>query len=413
TPDESGITSQPDESVETPPAESHVTPPTNANYTQAENFKIRETQNQEPWCSQYTNAAAVNTTYKATDTAVTSAKEIMRLKNPGVSDEELLQTAGGTLENSVKVLQDSYQIATDIEMRTLSFAEVKQEIDAGGIIQIDMYDSESEEAIGTGDNLGHAVTIVGYVMPKEGNQAPYYIIWNPWWNSTFYLSSNAKTMNLAGTKYEWKRTWHNWRKTNGTRSARTLDPSIGDQKVSSAVNPYSLEKTNSKNLIDDTFFNKNVLDFGKNSDILNQNVSQFGAETQVEEVLSGSIFGYRYNYSFGDYDTRELLQIRWNENKKISKSYYETASRFKESVDAMNSAKNELKSSLGISGAMLIGLLTALFFQPAFPVAVMILEGLGLVGAGIDSIGIIRTAYSYLNNKEYVKQAYNDCVPIM
>lgn len=296
TPDESGITSQPDESIETPPAESHVTPPTNANYTQAENFKIRETQDQEPWCSQYTNAAAVNTTYKATDTAVTSAKEIMRLKNPGVSDEELLQTAGGTLENSVKVLQDSYQIATDIEMRTLSFAEVKQEIDAGGIIQMDVYDSDSEEAIGTGDNLGHAVTIVGYVMPKEGNQAPYYIIWNPWWNSTFYLSSNAKTMNLAGTKYEWKRTWHNWRKTNGTRSARTLDPSLGDQKVSSTSNPYALkeEKGSSLELGLETTLNRDLTEFGKNESISNQSVAQYGSPVSLLDLY---VTGAKYWYA--------------------------------------------------------------------------------------------------------------------
>lgn len=45
--------------------------------------------------------------------------------------------------------------------------------------------------------------------------------------------------------------------------------------------------------------------------------------------------------------------------------------------------------SLGLSVAMLVGLLTALFFQPAFPIAYSILEGFGLIGASVDGVSII------------------------
>ncbi|MCG4775248.1 hypothetical protein L0O83_19365, partial [Lawsonibacter sp. DFI.5.51] len=70
-----------------------------------------------------------------------------------------------------------------------------------GIIQIDGNNNDSKDAPRTGDNLGHAVSIVGYITPTSGKQVPYYIIWNPWWETTFYLSTNAKTYNLGGTNY--------------------------------------------------------------------------------------------------------------------------------------------------------------------------------------------------------------------
>lgn len=55
---------------------------------------------------------------------------------------------------------------------------------------------------------------------------------------------------------------------------------------------------------------------------------------------------------------------------------------------------------------MLIALLLELIFAT-------ILEGFGLIGVSVDGVSIIQRIYSYLNNKEYVKQAYNEVVPIM
>ncbi|MGY0191497.1 hypothetical protein ACQ7AI_12040, partial [Lactococcus petauri] len=83
------------------------------------------------------------------------------------------------------VMKTNYNTVADVENRTLSFAEVKKEIDAGGTISIDGYNSESTDAPGTGENLGHQVSIVGYVTPTSGTQTPYYVVWNPWWQTTF------------------------------------------------------------------------------------------------------------------------------------------------------------------------------------------------------------------------------------
>ncbi len=301
TPDESGITSKPDESVETPPEESHVAPPTNANYIQPEYFNIRETQGQEPWCSDYVNAGAINTIYKApldateTKGAITTAKKLMQLDRPGVPDEELVTLPGTTVAHALEVMQKNYNVTADFEMRTLSFAEVKKEIDAGGIIQMDGNNSESTDAPGTGDNLGHAVAIVGYVVPKEGNQVPYYIVWNPWWNGTFYLSSNAKTYNLSGTKYKWTRTWHNWRKTDGTRSIQKLDPSIGDQKVMSDSNPYVAKQIKNPSLnsgiVGQSHYD--MFNFGGNNDSVEQSVAQYNPPESILDIFkTGNSYWY-------------------------------------------------------------------------------------------------------------------------
>lgn len=419
-PDESGIELPPSESVETPPEESDIQPVASAHYIETDYFAIRETQGQVPWCSSFVNAAAVNTVYQAPldesedKGAVTTAKKLMQLDRPGIPDEELENLPGTTVQNALDILKKNYQVTADFEQRALSFEEVKKEIDAGGIIQMDGKPEEGSENGGE----GHAVSIVGYVTPKEGDQAPYYIVWNPWWDTTFYLSSQAKTFNLAGVKYEWYRTWHNWRKVDGVSSVQTLDPELGNQEVLRGDNPYATITEKEARTLDlglSKLYNVDLFDFNnrKNDNILSQRVSLFGSEINVEEVLSGSTFGYRYNKSFGEYDDRELLQVRWNGNKKIVKSYSVAPSRFKDLVDELNSTKQEITGSLGISGAMFIALLTALVFQPAFPVAVAILEGLGLVGASFPTIEVITGVYSYLNNKEYIKEAYNDCIPVM
>ncbi|MFK4927111.1 hypothetical protein ACI1TM_10855, partial [Lactococcus garvieae] len=89
TPNDSGITTPPTSSVTTPPTDSTIKPTTTANYAQPKDFKIRETQHQEPWCTSYVAASAVNTISHAGETPVTSAKDIMKLDRPGIPDEEL------------------------------------------------------------------------------------------------------------------------------------------------------------------------------------------------------------------------------------------------------------------------------------------------------------------------------------
>ena len=410
TPDESGITDEPDESVETPPEESNVVPPTSANYTPAEHFNIREIQGQEPWCSQYTNAAAVNTAYKVNEEAITSAKEIMRLKNPGVSDEDLLQMGGGTISNSVEVLQDNYKIATDIEMRTLSFEEVKKEIDAGGIIQIDVYDSESEEAIGTENNLGHAIAIVGYVESKEGNQAPYYIVWNPWWDNTFYWSSEAETFNLGGVKYKWERTWHNWRKNTDSRSSSTIDSDIEEQKVASTPNPYSIQESKNTsldsgaNLGIQTQSHTNSFNFYVNLDILNQNVSNFGSVMSVKNPFSPDIYGF----ATGKMNNKNALSAVKNGNvKNVYLDGNQAANDFKSAVLSMFVDRNEIANyalSLGVVMAVtiIVGAIPGL--NLALPIVTEILAG--LLGA-VDIYLFLQTCYDYRYDFEDTVASYN------
>ncbi|WP_270335316.1 C47 family peptidase [Lactococcus petauri] len=412
TPNDSGITTPPTSSVTTPPTDSTIKPTTTANYAQPKDFKIRETQHQEPWCTEYVAASAVNTILHAGETPVTSAKAIMKLDRPGIPDEELATLPGTTIAHLLEVMKTNYNTVADVENRTLSFAEVKKVIDAGGTISIDGYNSESTDAPGTGENLGHQVSIVGYVTPTSGTQTPYYVVWNPWWQTTFYLSANAKTFNLGGVKYKWTRTWHNWKKVSpASRSVQSIDPEIGKQKVASTANPMALKETTklSLDLAKPGTFSTNIQDFSTKENPLNQKVSQYGAEIPVTDYLSGNSFGYRFSLASTNVEERELMQLRWNGNIKTAKSYNIQASKFKEALDGLRTDQNDFKHNLGMSTAMIIGMLTALFFQPAFPIAVAILEGLGIIGNGVDIYGTVKLAFSYLDHVKVLKQSYNNC----
>ncbi|MDR2976624.1 MAG: hypothetical protein LBV19_04865 [Streptococcaceae bacterium] len=231
-PDGTEVSNKPSTSVVTPPpATSNVKPAVNANYETASNFKVSETQGQEPWCSEYVQAAAVNT---LENSQLTSAKQIMQLLNPGVSDEELATKGSGHISDNVNVLKNSYQVTEDIENRALSFDEVKKEIDAGGIIEMDENNVSSTPGSEEDQETAHAVAIVGYVLPSDNKgEAPYYEIWNPWWQGTFYMSSQSKTMKLGGIDYKWMRTWHNFRRIANSAS-QSIDENVLNQKTASA-----------------------------------------------------------------------------------------------------------------------------------------------------------------------------------
>lgn len=409
TPDESGITDKPDESVVTPPDESNMAPTTNATYAKEPDFHIREIQGQQPWCSEYTNAAAVNTVYKAplddgdTKGAVTAAKKIMQLDRPGVSDKELENLPGTTVQHILQVLQDNYKVTADFEMRALSFAEVKKEIDAGGIVQMDGNNSEASDVEGTGDNLGHSVAIVGYVTPTEGNQSPYYIVWNPWWDTTFYLSTNAKTYNLGGVKYQWTRTWHNWRKTDGTRSVRKLAPSIGNQKVMSTPNPAALKvRKQTFNLGLSTSFNKKLLNFGiTNKDIQTQNVAQFGAERSVYAPFYGDEFGYSESLD----SNKSYMKVRYNKSTKTVS--YGNGAAFSKDVDGLIDIGDELTLTGGLTIAYYSALIIVGITFPEATIIVSAMENLGIVVKGMSPIEAARLIIKYIDTVNDTKSAYN------
>lgn len=402
TSNDSGITTPPTSSVTTPPTNSNIQPTTTANYKQAKDFKIREKQGQQPWCSEYVNAAAVNTVSHAGEKAITSAKEIMQLDRPGLNDEELSKLPGTTIEHILKVIKDKYQVTADFEERTLSFAEVKKEIDAGGIIQIDGNNNDSKDAPGTGDNLGHAVSIVGYVTPTSGKQVPYYIIWNPWWETTFYLSTNAKTYNLGGTNYKWARTWHNWKKTSPSTSVKTLDPKIANKKVTQTPNPMSL-KDNTKlslDLANPGVWKANLRDFRNKQDGFKQSVANLGAVISVKNPFSPDIYGF----ATGKLNNKNGLSVIKN---NIVKNVYldgnSAAQDYKSAIWSMYVDRNDIASyalSLGVIMAVTIIVGAVPVLNAALPAVTSML--MGSLGA-VDVYQFLQTCYDF-------KDDYNDTV---
>lgn len=291
-----------------------------ADYVTVPDFGIRETQSQQPWCSRFVNAAAVNTVYKAKDTegpgsgAITTAKKLMQLEFPNMSDEELENFGGGTVGECLEVLQKNYQVTADFEQRALSFDEVKKELDNDGIIQMDGTDND-DTSTNISDKSGHAVAIVGYVMPKDGDTTkhpPYYEVWNPWWQKTFYLSSKSNTFRLGGVNYKWNRTWHKWRKSN---SPVKIDKALRDIKV-----------------------------------------AEYGSEATVFDLTNMVEWGYSYST---DHD-RKTMRARMDGSHEYGSSNNPNAVAFKEGVDSMRSNLGALEAALPLSViTVIVGLVSA------------------------------------------------------
>lgn len=280
----------------------------NATYHPLSAFKINETQGQEPWCSEYVAASAINTLNKTNNV---TAQAIMQAYRPNVSLDGLKTMGGGSIEDSLKALQSKYQVTADVENRALSFDEVKKELDAGQIIEADAYDQNETAPQGSEDNVGHSLAIVGYIMPADGDttkHAPYYEVWNPWWGNTFYVSSKAPYFNLAGTQYKWTRTWHNWRKVTTGATTKTA-PAVAQQKVASVANP-NVTKENVLLNINKSIGEQQVSNYGSPSvyiDIFHKGYSYWYAYRNDNERIQLGIniataFGYnRQNNAFGKY----------------------------------------------------------------------------------------------------------------
>lgn len=405
TPNDSGITTPPTSSITTPPTNSNIKPNTTASYKDNSNFHVRETQGQEPWCTSYVQASAVNTIGKAPlnqtadKGAITTAKKLMQLSYPGTSDSDLSKMNGKTVQEALKNLEKNYQTTATIEERTLSFAEVKKEIDAGGIVSMDGYDIDSTDKPGTGENLGHEVAIVGYVTPTSGTQTPYYVVWNPWWNSTFYLSANAKTFNLGGVKYKWTRTWHNWRKTAPASSAvQSIDPKIADKKVASTPNPMALKETTklSFELATPGTLKTNIQNFRNRENILSQNVAQYGAETKTFDYKRMVEWGYSYT---NDHN-RSKMRARMDGSHEYAPSNTINAATFKQGVDDMNSNFNVIKWAVPTSiFIVLLGLASA-------GASTIMGEVIGSFGGSAGPGAIIFATYKYLEAEKLVWDIY-------
>ncbi|MDM7474337.1 C47 family peptidase [Lactococcus lactis] len=324
----------------------------NAAYHPLSAFKINETQGQEPWCSEYVAASAINTMNQTTDV---TAQAVMQAYQPNVSLEQLKTMTGGSIDNALKALQSKYQVTADVENRALSFDEVKKELDAGQIIEADAFDQNETAPQGSEDNVGHSLAIVGYIMSADGDttkHAPYYEVWNPWWGNTFYVSSKAPYFNLAGTQYKWTRTWHNWRKMATGATTKTA-PVIAQQKVASALNPEAIKVKTFPQLSPKVqLYNPktpNPTDYlfqdyplPKNN-ILEGLVSEMGSETRCTNFLTGTEYGYSESKNGG-----YLVRARIGSNRKTIKAGTLTT-RFEKDVDQMKDYRKGLLASMTLS----------------------------------------------------------------
>lgn len=410
TPNDSGITTPPTSSITTPPTNSNIKLNTTASYKDNSNFHVRETQGQEPWCTSYVQASAVNTIGKAPlnhtadKGAITTVKKLMQLSYPGTSDSDLSKMSGKTVQEALKNLEKNYQTTATIEERTLSFAEVKKEIDAGGIVSMDGYDIDSTDKPGTGENLGHEVAIVGYVTPTSGTQTPYYVVWNPWWNSTFYLSANAKTFNLGGVKYKWTRTWHNWRKTSpASSSVQSIDPKIADKKVASTPNPMALKENTelSLDLASPGAFTSNLQYFSNKQDIFRKKVSQMGAIKNVYAPGFGDIFGYAISRDYN----KNYMEVHHNRGKKTVS--YGNGADFAKDVDDLLGIGDTLLTVGAISIATLAASIAIAITFPEAAVIMSFLQKLGMTAVGMSPFAAATLILKYVNTVHSTRSQYD------
>ena len=381
----------------------------NAAYHPLSAFKINETQGQEPWCSEYVAASAINTLNQTNNV---TAQAIMQAYQPNVSLEQLKTMSGGSIDNALKALQSNYQVTADVENRVLSFDEVKKELDAGQIIEADAFDQNETAPQGSEDNEGHSLAIVGYIMPADGDttkHAPYYEVWNPWWGNTFYVSSKATYFNLAGTQYKWARTWHNWRKMTTGANTQTA-PAIAQQKVASAPNPEAIKVKTLPQLSPkaplynpktpnptDYLFQESPL---PQNNVLTQIVSQLGAETTISTVFSGNSYGYA--------SRNGQLRARKNGYKKpIVSSNNSAAKDFKNAIISTIIDRNKIAAFV-VTAAVVMMVVAILGAIPgvnlAVPVALKALESVVGIEAAKD---LIWTCVDYRSDFDEVEKSFN------
>jgi hypothetical protein len=148
-PDGTEVSAAPTSSVTTTTPTSTVKASTNATYIAAPNFEIRETQGQQPWCSEYVQAAAINTVDKtAAFNSPITAQAIMQGLFPTLSASALANTGGPSIYTNLKYFQTKYQVTADIVNQPLTFAQVKQQIDSDEVVEMDMYDINNPAALG-------------------------------------------------------------------------------------------------------------------------------------------------------------------------------------------------------------------------------------------------------------------------
>jgi hypothetical protein len=298
------------------------------------------------------------------DEGVASAEKIMRVIYPDVSDEELRTKDGENIGTSLQALQKGFNVTADFEQRVLSFEEVKKELDSGKIVGFDGWTESSDE---NPESVGHALSIVGYVLPSDGdtvNHTPYYEVWNPWWKKTMYVSTKATGVRLAGMEFKWKNSWHNYRQMD-SRSLPKIDEKLFDMKAPQFGNP----------------------------------------------VMWRGSFGAYYGYDSTPPKTGRRVMRVHSYNTLESKPYYDTpeAEVWRNDVNGLNEFQGNLRKS-GVTLAVEVAILSVTGGLIAAGVAaatiiqkILTWFGAALIGSGVAGEDNLFAVASMLYNYEYLK----------
>ncbi|MDR0298617.1 MAG: hypothetical protein LBI13_00800, partial [Streptococcaceae bacterium] len=263
-------------------------------------------------------------------------------------------------------------------------------------------------AAGTPDNPGHSVAIIGYVLPTNGAGAPYYRVWNPWWNTTFYLSSTASTYNLGGVNYKWNQTWYNWRKS---ATAGTVDNSALNQPVKKENGSQQKVKV-SNELIKPEFnqiFKNNFL-FPISPKILsNQKVAEFGNTTEQFSFIDLTHWGYAFGTrTINGVSAPAFRLVRGNDSKAVS-PITQNETQYKEEIDKLITDSQTILAgaSMAILNAML-GLLVSVIATPtAGSIIYGLLTGLCDAAGAPDPKGLIAVVSDYISVTHKIEVLYN------
>ncbi|WP_313310143.1 hypothetical protein [Lactococcus taiwanensis] len=245
--------------------------------------------------------------------------------------------------NEILDLVSSKKIALNSDFQIFSFEEVKKELDTDQIIQVDAYDRNETAPIGSEENSGHSLSIVGYILPADGDttkHAPYYEVWNPWWGNTVYISSKAEYFNLEGTQYKWGHTWHTWHKEAAETDSK-ITPAIAQQKVASESNPMI----------------PNVKLLSQNR-ALKASVSEMQAPVKYRSIFGADFETYSYRASTPQAGKRRIM-IATTVLNNSEKIYYDSdeAERWRKDINEGNRIDRELindAKSVALSSALLL-----------------------------------------------------------
>lgn len=168
-------------------------------------WNVYEIQEDQPWCQNFTMAAAIN---HQAGKQITSASQIIHKSYPNATEAQLMDSNWITKQNVFDIINyvnKTYKYSLKFVNNTLPFSMIKNEIDNNAPVITDLKSTTAR---------GHSIALVGYTAPKNGDISsypPYYFYWNPWWEDTFIVSSKSQYMTLGQTNYEWYRTIYNFR----------------------------------------------------------------------------------------------------------------------------------------------------------------------------------------------------------